>query len=229
MLYRYLRLDLIPPSYRPAGITPPAVTHTIRPVSFDQTVTGEALDWLEDLPHRKTILVTLGTVNNQHPEIFATILEGLREEEINVIVTVGGSLEPSALGSQPDHIRIEQYIPYSLLLDRLDAVVLHGGFTTTLTVLSKGLPAVFVPMSLDHPVNAERFTQLGAGLTVQRSELTPQSIRNAVRKVLHDPSYRDGARRIEQELWAQPGPEHAAELLTRLAREKMPIVSDEQV
>jgi UDP:flavonoid glycosyltransferase YjiC (YdhE family) len=228
MLYRYLRLDLIPPSYRPPHIKPLVTTHTIRPVSFDQTVTGEIPEWLDDLPYRRMILVTLGTVNNQHPEIFQTMLAGLREEAINVIMTIGSSLEPSMFGSQPDHIRITSYIPYSLVLDRLDAVVMHGGFTTVLAVLSQGLPVVFVPIATDHTLNAQRFTQLGAGLIVTRHELTPQSIRDAVRTVLHDPSYRQAARRIAQELRGQPGPEHAAHLLTRLAREKQPILTDDQ-
>ncbi len=225
LLYRFLRLDLIPPSYRPPEITPTAATHTIRPVSFDQTVSSQPPSWLRELPHQKTILVTLGTVSNQHLEIFQSIAAGFREEAINVIITVGTSLEPSLLGQQPGHIRIEQYVPYSLLIDYLDAVVMHGGFTSVMTSLSKGLPIVFVPLSADQPRNAARFTHLGAGLTVQRSELTARSIRGAVIEVLHNPSYRNAALGIAQELQELPGPEYAAELLTRLAREKKPIVA----
>jgi len=226
MLYRYLRLDLIPSSYRPPALKPPSVTHTIRPVTEDRTMATSLPEWIGGLPFEETVLVTLGTVNNQHPEIFRAILTGLASERVNVIATIGTTLEPEMFGPQPEQIRIEKYVPYSLLLDHIDAVVMHGGFTSTMTALNKGLPIVFIPLALDHPVNAERFTELGAGITLSRSELTPEVVRNAVLAVLQEPMYRNAAQRIQQEMIAQPGPEYAAELLIKLAKDKQPILSE---
>ena len=95
-----------------------------------------------------------------------------------------------------------------------------------MAALNKGLPIVFIPLALDHPLNAERFTELGAGITLDRSELTPEIVRNAVMAVRTEPKYRNSAQRIQQEMIAQPGPEHAAELLIELAVNKQPILSE---
>jgi UDP:flavonoid glycosyltransferase YjiC (YdhE family) len=55
--------------------------------------------------------------------------------------------------------------------------------------------------------------------------LSPQAVRDAVREVLHDPSYREKARRIQTEMKSLPGPERAVELLERLSAERKPIIA----
>ena len=45
-------------------------------------------------------------------------------------MTVGRSMDPLQFGPQPDHVRIEQYIPQSLLLPHCDALVFHGGYNS---------------------------------------------------------------------------------------------------
>jgi UDP:flavonoid glycosyltransferase YjiC (YdhE family) len=52
-----------------------------------------------------------------------------------------------------------------------------------------------------------------------------EAIRSAVRTVLHDPRYRENADRLRQEIAMLPGPEDAAILLERLAREQQPIAN----
>nr|BFF04484.1 hypothetical protein GCM10020241_61590 [Streptoalloteichus tenebrarius] len=46
---------------------------------------------------------------------------------------------------------------------------------------------------------------------------TPETIRDAVSRVLSQPSYRCAAERLRDEMVALPGPEHAVSLLERLA------------
>jgi UDP:flavonoid glycosyltransferase YjiC (YdhE family) len=56
-------------------------------------------------------------------------------------------------------------------------------------------------------------------------EQTPGAIRAAVRAVLDDPRYRANAARVRAAMAALPGPEHAVELLERLAREQRPLLA----
>jgi UDP:flavonoid glycosyltransferase YjiC (YdhE family) len=63
--------------------------------------------------------------------VFRLFLEALVDEPIDLIVTVGRSVEPAAFGSLPTNVHLEQYVPHSLLLSSVDAVVCHAGFNTS--------------------------------------------------------------------------------------------------
>jgi L-desosaminyltransferase/glycosyltransferase DesVII/desosaminyltransferase OleGI len=56
------------------------------------------------------------------------------------------------------------------------------------------------------------------------AEVSPDAVRGHVRALLDDPQLRDGARRVQQELAAMPGPERGVELLEQLAAERRPLV-----
>ena len=56
-------------------------------------------------------------------------------------------------------------------------------------------------------------------------EVTPESVRAAVSRVLEDPAYRRNAERLRDEISALPEPAHAVGLLERLAAEKRPLYS----
>ena len=68
------------------------------------------------------------------PETFRAILAALGSEAMNLIITVGHSMNPAQFGPQPDHIKIE-YIPQSLLLPHCDALIFHGGYNSLLSAL----------------------------------------------------------------------------------------------
>jgi len=85
---------------------------------------------------------------------------------------------------------------------------------------------VVVPIGADQPDNAACCAALRVGVVIEPHERTPEAIRAAVRAVLADPTYRQNAERLRDEMAALPGPEHAVALLERLAREKQPILSD---
>ncbi len=91
--------------------------------------------------------------------------------------------------------------------------------------LDQGLPVVIVPIAADQPQNAARCASLGVGVIIGPEERTPTAIRAAVREVLTNPTYRAAAGRMRDEMAALPGPEHAVELLERLAVEKRPLLT----
>lgn len=226
-LYPYLLLTPVPPRLQHPRHILPATTHALRWESFDAE-TGTAAElpgWLEHLPIRPTVYATLGTAYNRTPGIFAAILAGLREAPLNVIVTLGPNLDPADFGEQPAHIRLERYIPQSLIVPMCDAVIAHGGFSTTLATIAAGLPLVFIPIAADMFDNARRCVALGAAVSIQPDERTPEAILAAVQTVLGHPTYRRNAEHLRDEMLTLPGPAHAVTLLERLAREKQPILS----
>jgi UDP:flavonoid glycosyltransferase YjiC (YdhE family) len=226
MLSRYLVLDFAPPGYRDPAYAPPTTLHTLRFALPELVAYSAPPTWLADLPPRPTVYVGLGTATNpRRPALFAAILAGLRDEQLNVIVTVGNNLDPAQFGPQPPHIRVERFIPLAYVLPRCNLVVCHGGSGTTLAALAHGLPLVIVPMAADMPDNAERCEALGVGQERAPDDCTPEAVREHVRAILADAAYRTNAERIRDATAALPGMERAVELLERLAREKQPIVA----
>ncbi|MEO8716115.1 MAG: nucleotide disphospho-sugar-binding domain-containing protein, partial [Acetobacteraceae bacterium] len=126
---------------------------------------------------------------------------------------------------QPSNIHIERFIPQSVLLPDCDLVVHQGGFSTVTGALNAGLPMVVIPIGADQPDNAACCAALGVGVVIEPHERTPEAIRAAVRAVMDDPSYRQAAEHMRDEMAALPGPEHAVELLERLVAERQPLLT----
>ena len=199
-LRAHLVLSPFPPSLRDPG-----------PAHCFRTAAGARCDGA------RTVYFTLGTVFNlESGDLFARVLAGLRELDVDVVATVGRQIDPEELGPQPERIRVERYLPHADVLPRCAAVVSHGGSGTVLGALAHGLPSVLLPMGADQPWNAARCEELGAALVLDALRATPEDVRAAVSTVLDDPSYRAAAERVRDEIRALPGPEHAVTLLERL-------------
>jgi UDP:flavonoid glycosyltransferase YjiC (YdhE family) len=225
MPFRYLFLSPFPPSYLAPSVALPATTHRLRPVPFDQSGEEALPEWVDRLPDRPTVYLTLGTLFNHRSDIFRAFIEGLRDEPVNLIVTVGRDRDPAEFGPQPGHVRIERYIPQTLLFERCDLIITHGGSGTVMAALTHGLPMVIVPIAADQPENAERCAGLGVARALWPADLTADAAREAVSAVLTDASYKDAAARLRAEIAGLPGPERAAELLEKLASERAPLAA----
>ena len=173
-------------------------------------------EWVEQLPDRPTVYVTLGTVFNELP-VFGVLLEGLAPLDCNVIATIGLNVDPAALEPIPANARVERYVPQSLLLPHCSAVVGHGGSGTMLAALAAGLPLLLVPQSADQFDNAAQATQVGAARTLMPDELTEEAARAALVSLLDDESYRDNALQVAAEIAAMPAPEELVPILVEFA------------
>lgn len=225
MLSRYLVLSPFPPSYRDPAFPLPLTGH-----AFSGRLTSAAHEaapsWLANLPDAPTVYFTLGTIFNlESGDLFTRVLAGLRDLPINLIMTVGRHIDPAEFGPQPANVHIERFIPQTAILPRCSAVVSHGGSGSVMGTLAHGLPAVLLPMGADQPLNGARCADLGVAQVLDPLTATPESVRDAVTMVLSDPRYRQAAQRLQAEIAALPGPEHAVDLLEQLAVEKLPILS----
>lgn len=224
MLHRYLHLSVRPPTLQIAPLPP--THHSFRAPVFDRSAVDTAPDWAAGLLESPVVYATLGTVMNRAvPGLFAAILRGAGAVAGTLILAVGGDSDPAALGPQPAHVHVERYVPQSLIFPRCDLVVTHGGSGTLLAALAHGLPLVMIPIGADQPDNAALVAALGVGRVIGPDERTPEAIRATVRAVLADPTYRQNAERLRDEMAALPGPEHAVRLLERLAAEKRPLLA----
>lgn len=228
MLSRYLVLSPFPPSFRDPAFPLPATAHSVHLHSREAARNRAAPTWLTRLDTAPTVYFTLGTIYNMESgDLFHRVLAGLRHLPINLFVTVGRDIDPEEFGPQPTNVHIERFVPQSALLPHCHLVLSHGGSGSVLGALAHGLPMVVIPMGADQPLNAARCAALGVAEVLDAATATPQSVREAVSRVLDDPIYRQAAERVRDEIGAIPGPEHAIMLLERLATEKRPLLREE--
>jgi UDP:flavonoid glycosyltransferase YjiC (YdhE family) len=202
-VYQGVTIEVTPPSLEPQTV-PHGEALAMRPAPLPVTVPARS-----DPP---CVYLTLGTLFG-NTEVFRTALAGLAEEDVEVVVTVGGGIDLAALGSVPANARVERYVPQAELLPRCSVVIHHGGSGTMYGSLAHGIPQVVLPQGADNFVNARLLDRCGAGLTIQPEELSSVAVRDAVRLVLGQLSYRDTALRLADELAALPDPGEVAQTL----------------
>jgi MGT family glycosyltransferase len=162
--------------------------------------------------------VTLGTVFNEALHLFSAILEGLREVDCNIIVTIGKSGDPAALGSLPPNVLIERYIPQSLLLPCCDLVISHGGSGTMLGAVNAGLPQLAIPQAADQFSNAAAIVRAGIGLSLEPPAFSSEAVRRGTSQLLNERGFVDRSRQVATEINAMPMPDEVVPVLERLIR-----------
>ena len=200
-LYRGTTIELSPPSLERQTV-PAGESLAMRPAPLPATepVRGDP----------SCVYLTLGTSFGGNSEVFRTVLDGLAEEDIEVVVTVGADNDPATIDPVPANARVERFVPQAGLLPRCSAVIHHGGSGTMYGSLAHGLPQVVLPQGADNFVNGGLLADSGAGLSIRPEQLTGEAVRDAVRSVLTDPSYRDRAGQLADELAALPEPRAVA-------------------
>jgi UDP:flavonoid glycosyltransferase YjiC (YdhE family) len=204
-MFRGPYVDIAPPSFQTETVPAGVRVEPMRSASLDAPSTEHAPDWLEKLPDRPTVYVTLGTVHNVLP-VFRLLLEAFATVDCNVIATIGHNNDPADLAPIPANARVERYISQALLLPHASVVVSHGGSGSTLAALAYGLPILFVPQGADQFENAAQVQTLGAGMRLVPDELTVAAARTALESLLSDASFRTQAQKVAAEIAAMPDP-----------------------
>jgi UDP:flavonoid glycosyltransferase YjiC (YdhE family) len=225
--YRWLYIDPCPPSLQFPHADDVAVLHRIQPVSPVPSDDDGVPDWLDRVKQRRAVYVTLGTVPlfANDSAFFRTAIEALSDEDVEIVITLGPSGDPDALGPQPSHVHVERFIPQAVVLPYCDAAITNGGSGSTLGALAAGVPVLAVGdfRSPSQVRNGQAVNERGAGRTLARADVTATRLRDGIRALLFEPSYRDVARRIATEVAEMPSPADTAELVERLADDRTPL------
>jgi MGT family glycosyltransferase len=157
---------------------------------------AETPAWMAQLDRSlPVVLVTQGTLANfDFDQLVNPALLGLADEPVQVVVTAGGSKEGKILSTK--NAIIEPYVPYELILPMTSVFVTNGGYNGVQQALSYGVPIVCYGESEDKPLVSARVQWSGVGISLKAGTSMPEQIREAVRKILHDPSYIERARTL---------------------------------
>jgi len=218
-LYRYLCLDTTPPSFQPDSSR--HRYDRIRPLRpcGPPPLDGEVLPgWMRHRREVPLLYMTLGTNTNSDLAMFRSVIDGLCDLHLDVLVTLGFGRDPVSIGTLPENVHVENYVSQSLLLPHCSAVICHAGAGTTLGALAHGLPLLVLPQGADQYLISDQVVRSGAGLGLPPAEVTPSTVQTNVVALLGDPAYRTAARALRREIEAMPGPEAAVQLIESAER-----------
>lgn len=176
-------------------------------VHFTGLVPSEAPAGLEDPPFwseldgsKPIVHVTQGTLANLEPRLFRPAIEALANEDVLVVISTGRR-SPSELGLDelPANARVATFLDYGRLLPKLSAMVTNGGYGGVQAALRHGVPLVVAGMSEDKPEVAARVAWSGAGINLRTETPRAEAVRDAVRRVLREESFRQNAQRLARE------------------------------
>ncbi len=173
----------------------PAILHYAGPFVDAQQRPRVAFPW-EKLDGRQLVYASLGTLQNGSQEIFRKIAAGCADLSVQLVISLGGGLEPEQLGALPGNPIVVKYAPQLEIVKRAAAVITHAGLNTVLESLAEGVPLVAIPLGNDQPGVGARVAARGAGVVIPRRRLSAERVRDSVRAVLEEGKYRESAMRL---------------------------------
>ena len=172
---------------------------------------GEVLNFVKG--QRPIVYISLGTVIKGAVSFFQNCLEAFRDENIDIILSVGEKFDCRKLKNIPSNIHIYNFVPQLEVLKKADVFVTHGGMNSVSEALVYGVPMVVIPFSSDQPVNAGCIEKLGVGKRLEYSVANKDSIKEYVLSVLFDTDIKNNIEKAQNWITQAPGNLGGAEVI----------------
>ncbi len=164
---------------------------------------------------RPLVYISLGTVLKGAVSFFQNCIEAFRDENVDVIISVGKQFDMRKLKSVPENVSIYASVPQLEVLKHADVFVTHGGMNSVSEALVYGTPMVVIPFVSDQPVNARCIEKLGVGKMLAYSHVNQNVLRNTVFSVIMDKEIKENMMKVQQLINESPGNKGGAEMILK--------------
>ncbi|MET3876907.1 macrolide family glycosyltransferase [Chitinophaga sp. OAE865] len=173
----------------------------------------------EQLDGKRVIYISLGTVfSNYNEDLYRLFFKSFADMDA-VIVMAAYQVNLSQLDI-PGNFIVRNYVPQSALLKYTDAAITHAGMNSISDLIFSNTPFVAIPLGADQPLLAKRAEELGATISLDAQNLTPELLKQSIEKVLNDPAYRENIKKISDSFREAGGYPKAVEEIFRFKKEK---------
>lgn len=170
----------------------------------------------ERLTGQPIIYASMGTILNGRIDVFRTISSALaKHKDLQLVLSIGDQLEPEQIQPAPRNAVIVKRAPQLDLLKRATACITHAGLNTVLESLAEGVPQVAIPVTFDQPGVAARIAEKRTGVVTSLDHLSADHLSSMLSEVLHNPTYRDNASKLQKAIAKANGLTVAADLIER--------------
>ena len=168
---------------------------------------------------RPLVYASLGTVINDRPDFYRTLIDALRGTDVDLLISCGKAFDPAQLGEVPGNVRVEQYVDQMEVLARASLFVTHCGMNSASEGMWMAVPELLFPLTGEQRAVARRVAEVGAGVPLdERVARHAANLRKAVFAALADERLREGSARMRDDLRSCGGPAAAAEFIECVAR-----------
>jgi UDP:flavonoid glycosyltransferase YjiC (YdhE family) len=138
------------------------------------------------------VLITASTARPSDEELMlrASLL-ALENRDVRALLTL--PREVMDLPTTANAV-IERYVPHTHVLERSVLCINQGGHGIVSKCLTQGVPMVLLPWDADQPGVAARAEALGVAIVVPKSDVTDESVDQAVAQALDDARFRTSSR-----------------------------------
>jgi zeaxanthin glucosyltransferase len=166
----------------------------------------------------------MGTLQNCQNFVFQTIAEACTNLDAQLVISLGGGLDLQALPNLPGNPLVVKYAPQLELLQKANLNITHAGLNTTLESLSYGVPMVAIPITDDQPGVAARIAWTGVGEIVKLSNLSANNLRESIKRVLKEPSYKQNAVHLQEAIRRTEGVNCAVDIIEQAISTNKPVI-----
>ncbi len=162
----------------------------------------------------KLIYISMGTVNNDMMPFYKACISALRDTDYQVIMSVGNLVSIEDFGDLPENISVYSHVDQIAVLKKADVFVSHCGMNSVSESLYFEVPLVMLPQTTEQKGVAERVSQLGAGVKLDKLDAT--SILSAINKILSVDTYKQNAKKIAKGFKNSSGAKGAADKIIQV-------------
>lgn len=106
--------------------------------------------------------------------------------DLHFILRIRQGYDVSELGSIPDNLTVEEWIPQIDILEVASAAIVHGGLGTVKECIYYGVPMIVFPQQWDQPYNAKCVAHHKLGIIGDLDSISCKELADDIRKVLND-------------------------------------------
>jgi len=201
----------IPARYKFVGFTPEGRTLGFSP-------------WTPLKRDRARILISPTTGLLRQVDFCLRMIDAFRDGSWDVILSISGSrdafsaIDPSMFGALPAHIQINQRSANFDILSNVDLYIGQGGQGGALEAIYRGVPQIVVPASAWHYHVGQRVEELGFGVCIPLSELSPTRLLDQATRLVADRSLRERLKAAQDSMKMNRSAELAADAIEERIR-----------
>ena len=211
-----LTIAFLPRSFQPGGeeidervvFVGPSINTRPDPTDFP----------LAQLEGKQVLYISLGTAFNNQIEFYKTCIAAFKDMPLQVVLAYGKRINPADLDPIPANFLARPHVPQLDVLQYANVFISHGGMNSTMESLYHGVPLIEFPQMVEQMMTASRIEELGLGIILNRKELSPETLRATVERVMNDATIHTRVRDMQQQIRTSGGYQLAADTLMDYAR-----------
>lgn len=140
---------------------------------------------------KKKVYFAMGSSANR--DILLKALYAFQDIEVTVIAPIKSHLKPN--DNIPSNVIVTDWLPALEVTKMVDVAVIHGGHGTVQTTVLAGVPFVGIGMQPEQDMNIYVYKQFGNALQIRKSQVSKQSIKTNIEKLLNEKQYKVQAKK----------------------------------